>query len=180
MEKKNLGSSTTKIRTITNGVASALLFAAGLIFMIVIDLKVKKFEPFTYIQNGEEKTYKLILSLYLLVAAILALGSAIFYLFGDSRKNKHVQTLLFKGIGMALAVGFIIFLFVFKNALHTYRYPAQHFPESNFAASKYFISSEIYSIGNAVVIICLVIAIIGIITYIVNYILSIKFIDEDY
>ena len=184
-EKKGLvgwfKANNTKIRSITNLIGGILLFLCGLVFIIIVDLKVNKFDPITYKDAaGEEQTYKIVLSLYLLLGAILSFGGGIFFLFGDSRKHKHTQTLVLKAVGMVLAIAFIFFLFSFKNGVDCYRHPALHFPEAGFAEAKYFIDEKIYNTANTVVSVCLALDIIALVILAVNYVFSILFIEEDY
>ena len=165
----------SKFRMISMYIGAGLLILAGLLFIIIVDLKVNKFDPIVY---GDGKEYQLLLSFYLLMAAVFALGSGIFYMYGDSVKNKHVATLVFKGIGIALAVAFIIFLFVFKARINWYRYPSQYF--EGVSATKTYMSEAMFKSANGIITACLVIDIVGIVVYILNYLLSILFIEEDY
>ncbi len=152
MSKNNI-----KIRSLTNIIGISLLFAAGLIFVLFIDLKVK-------LVSHKDDVSVVPLSFWLFLSIIFALGGGIFYFIGDSMKHKKIPTLVLKGVGLALSIGYIVFLFVFKN----------------WVSSPNTIKADALSIVNTITIISLVITILGLISLIVNYVLSIIFIEEDY
>ncbi len=161
MEKQSItqfvSKNNIKIRSLTNLIGISLLFVAGLVFVLFIDLKVK-------LVTQKEGASALPLSLWLFLSIIFALGGGIFYFIGDSMKHKKIPTLVLKGIGLLLTIGYIVFLFVFKN----------------WVSSPNTIKADALSTVNTITIISLVITILGLISLIINYVLSILFIEEDY
>ena len=141
------------IRSWTNFLGVAISLIAGLIFILVVDLKAKIIDAKATMP----------LSAWLIIAILLAAGGAIFYYVGDIYKEKNVKTLVFKGVGMALVAGFIGFLFYFYQWTTTGELRATAVEETQLA---FYIS--------------LVVAILGLITLIVNYVLSILYIEETY
>lgn len=53
---------------------------------------------------------------WLFLGAIFSLGSAIFFLFGESKREKINQYETFKIIGIVLAVGFAVLLIIFSKS----------------------------------------------------------------
>lgn len=144
-----------KIRSWTNLIGTILQFAAGLYFVLFIDLYVK-FRTDT----GEITP----IAIWLFMAIIFAVGSGVFYFFGDSQKHKKVPTIVLKGIGIVLSAGFIAYIFVFMNWVET--------------SGKVMTDSE--AIANSTSIISLIINILALVVLIVNYVFSIIFVEEDY
>lgn len=157
MEKQSLthflSKNNIKIRSLTNLIGVFLMFAAGLVFVLFIDLKVQL-----------SADSKVPLSLWLFLTIIFALGGGIFYFLGDSMKHKKTQTIVFKGIGLLLSVGYLIYLFLFNNWVST----------SN------GVKPVAIDTVNTITIISIVITVLGILFLILNYVLSILFIEEDY
>lgn len=155
MDKKNFFKEhNVRIRSISNLVGVMALFCAGLFFVLFIDLKAKPASSGNIIP----------LAIWLLFAIIFAVGGGIFYFIGDTQKHKKVLTLVLKGIGIVLAIGFIAFIFYFLNWVNT----------------KELIQVEAVHTVKTVANVSLIISIIGIISVIFNYVLSIIFVDEDY
>ncbi len=150
-----------KIRSITNLLGCILLFVAGLAFVLFIDLKAK-----TVTNSFDENKNTIIvpLSIWLFFAILFALGGGIFYFFGDSQKHKKVLTLVLKGVGIVLSIGYVVFLFVFKNWVNV----------------KKLIQNECVPTVHTIANVSLVFAFIGIAFIIINYIMSIIYIEEDY
>jgi len=161
MEKQSMtqfiNKNNIRIRSLTNIIGISLLFVAGLVFVLFIDLKVK-------LVSQKDGVSVLPLSLWLFLSIIFALGGGIFYFIGDSMKHKKIPTLVFKGIGLLLSIGYIVFLFVFKN----------------WASSPNTVKADALSIINTITIISFVITLLGLIALIINYVFSILFIEEDY
>ena len=72
------------------------IFAAGLIFILITDVKLK------------------ISSTWLFVAIILSFASGIFSLVANTKKENLSFFFSFKGVGAGLNIGFIIYLIVYK------------------------------------------------------------------
>ena len=117
------------------------------------------------------------LSSWLFLAIIFAGGGAIFYFFGDSLKHKPgiivnlglkikvVPTLWLKLLGIILAIGFIPFLYVFQ---------------SDVIYVEKALTSEMRAVADTIMYIVMVIDIVGIVSFIVNYVFSIIYLKEDY
>lgn len=144
-----------RIRSLTNLIGIALMFVAGLAFVLFVDLKAK-------IQAGSNNIVPI--SNWLFMCIIFSLGGGIFYFFGDTMKNKKVLTLILKGIGLVLAIGFIVYIFVFLNWVTT----------------SDIIKVEAIGATKSTAYASLVITILGVLTLIINYILSIIFLDDEY
>ena len=153
MEKKGfidiIKANNIKIRSITNMVAIALMFIAGLFFVLFIDLKAK-------VKEGN-------ISTWLFLSIIFALGGGIMYFAGDSLKHKKVATLILKGVGIALSIGFVAFTFVFNSHI-----------------AEMIKADEVINQAKTISTISMVIAIIGIVVMVLNYVFSILFLDEEY
>ncbi len=142
------------LRTITFLAGAALIAIAGLLFVVLVDLKVKV--------NSNKDT--IFISAWLFFAIIFAVGGAIFYAFGDSCKHKHVRTLILKGIGLALSAFFIQFLNAFSTKIN----------------SMVGVSQKVVALANTAYSISLIITIVALVALVANYVLSIVFIQEDY
>lgn len=155
--KEFIKNNNVKLRSITNLIGGVLMFVTGLYFVLFIDLNFKT--------QGSSSTQVFTLSAYLLVAILLAVGSGIIYFVGDSLKHKARATIILKGISIVLAIAFIVFLFYFKVKMND--------------KDTRVLESVLPTI-NSIITISLVIDIVGIVFLIINYILSIIFVKEDY
>ena len=151
--KSFIKNNNVKLRSITNLVGCATALAAGLLFVLLIDLSIK-------FRTDDA----VLISLWLFLAIIFAVGGGIFYFFGDSVKHKRKLTLVLKGIGIVLAAGFIPFLMMFKEKV---LYVAR-------------LNSATIAKGETIVVISLIIIILALVALALNYVLSILFLDEDY
>ena len=151
--KSFIKSNNVKLRSITNIVGCTAALAAGLLFVLLIDLSIK-------FRTDDA----VLISLWLFLAIIFAVGGGIFYFFGDSVKHKRKLTLVLKGIGIVLAAGFIPFLMMFKEIV---LYVAK-------------LNSATIAKGETIVVISLIIIIAALVALALNYVLSILFLDEDY
>ena len=83
------------IKQLTFILGGVLMIVGGLYFMLFGDLLVRS------------------TSSWLFVGSILSLGSGVFTILSDIIKNKKKLFFIFRGIGVALAIGFIIFTFIY-------------------------------------------------------------------
>ena len=141
-----------KFRSLSFIIGTVLAFLAGLIFALFVDLKVKI----------DSET--IIISLWLFFAIVLAVGGGCFYFFGDSVKHKRKQTLILKAVGLVLCIGYIVFLSMFTTMV---------LPNAG-------LMQAVLQSANTIVTICYVLIILAIISYVINYILSVVLLDEDY
>lgn len=156
--KSFMNNNNIKIRSLTNIIGCVLLFAAGLFYVLFIDLYVK-FKNETGADNSITP-----ISIWLFFAIVFAVGGGIFYFFGDSQKHKPVQTLVLKGIGIVLAIGYIFFIAKFNSWVD--------------ASNK--VMPETVSIAHTLANVSLILDIVGLVVVIINYVLSIIFVKEDY
>ena len=156
MEKNSfvnfINKNSVKLRSLTFLIGTIIMMVAGLAFALFVDLKVKI----------DSET--IIISAWLLFAIIFAVGGACFYFFGDSVKHKRKQTLILKGVGILLSVGYIFFLNVFSTTV---------LPQAG-------LMQVVLKTANTIVTISIIASIVAIVSLVLNYILSIVFIDEDY
>ena len=150
--KDFINKNSVKFRSLTFIIGTILAFLAGLIFALFVDLKVKI----------DSET--IIISLWLFFAIILAVGGGCFYFFGDSVKHKRKQTLILKAVGLILCVGYIVFLNMFTKMV---------LPNAG-------LMQAVLQSANTIVTNCYILIIFAIVSYSINYVLSIVFIDEDY
>ena len=150
--KDFINKNSVKFRSLTFIIGTILAFLAGLIFALFVDLKVKI----------DSET--IIISLWLFFAIILAVGGGCFYFFGDSVKHKRKQTLILKAVGLILCEGYIVFFNMFTKMV---------LPNAGFMQA-------VLQSANTIVTICYILIIFAIVSYSINYVLSIVFIDEDY
>ena len=153
-EKNFLAKHNSLLRTITFLAGSALIIITGLLFVVLVDVKVK-------ITTNKDTIF---LSAWLFFAIIFAVGGGIFYMLGDSFKHKHVRTLVFKGVGIALSAFFIQFINAFSTKIN----------------EMLGVSPKIVAIANTACTISLVLTIVALVFMVANYVLSIIFIEEDY
>ena len=152
LEKNNI-----KIRSISNLAAVGLFFAAGLFYVLMIDLKVK-FRTETAIEGITP------ISIWLFFAIIFAVGGGIFYFFGDSQKHKKVLTLVLKAIGIILGIGYIFFAIKFNGWVDTSgKVLAETIPNAHLMTN-----------------ISLALNIGALVAASINYVFSILYINEDY
>ena len=86
-----------KLRVILLFVGSFTLVACGLFFNVFADVFLRA------------------LALTLIIPLILALGGGFLFLASEADKDKRVRMMIFKGVGIALSIGFLIFVIVFKT-----------------------------------------------------------------
>lgn len=153
--KELLKENNIKIRSWTNLVGTILQFGAGLFFVLFIDLYVK-FRT----ASGEITP----IAIWLFAAIVFAVGAGIFYFFGDSQKHKKTLTIVLKGVGIVLSIGFIVYIFVFLNWVET--------------SEKIMYDSM--PIARTTSIISLIVNILALVVLIINYVFSIIFVSEDY
>ncbi|MCM1289937.1 MAG: hypothetical protein NC132_03800 [Corallococcus sp.] len=87
--------SLSKLITFLIGVIS--MFLAGVLYMIMSDLSFGN------------------TSVWLIIATLLSFGGAICFFFSNNFLEKPVVMYVMRGIGLALSVGFVIFLHCFHN-----------------------------------------------------------------
>lgn len=75
-----------------------MMFIAGIFYVLMTDLKM-----------GNKATW-------LFIGIILALGSSIVFLVCESAKEKPTLHYILKGVSLALALGFVVFLFIFDES----------------------------------------------------------------
>lgn len=85
-------------KVISELIGAFSIFAAGLIFILVTDVKLK------------------ISSTWLFIAIILAFSSGIFSLVANTKKDNLPFFFSFKGVGAGFGVGYIIYLIVYKTS----------------------------------------------------------------
>ena len=146
-----------KIRSISNLVGIFLLFAAGLFYVLMIDLKVK----FKTETSAEGITP---ISIWLFFAMIFAVGAGIFYFFGDSQKHRKIMTLVLKAIGIVLSIGYIFFAFKFNTWID----------ESGKVIAETIASAHLMTN------ISLWLNYAGLLAIVINYVFSVIFLEEDY
>lgn len=155
--KNFFANNNVKLRSITNLVGILAAFVAGLLFVLFIDLNVK----FKTESANEGITP---ISIWLFFAMIFAVvGAAIFFL-GDSNKHRPVMTLVLKGIGLILVVGYIFFAIKFNTWVDE--------------SGKVLV--ETVKAAHTVTNISLYINIVSVVFLVINYVLSVVFLDEDY
>ena len=158
--KSFLQTNNIKIRSLTNLVGSLAIILAGLFFVLFADVSIK----FTGSSAGTSDDFVKI-SIWLFLAIIFSVVAGLLYFIGDAYKNKKVLSLVLKGIGIVLAIGFIIFLFRFQSWL------------TNSGRVDISRSTMPYQ---TIVLVSFVITIISLLFLICNYVFSIIFLDEDY
>lgn len=84
-----------KTRSISYIVGASLLALVGIIFLVLSDLGLKN-------SAG-----------WLLFSVLLSFGSSIVCFFSETVKDKPILVYVLKGIGLALAIGFIVYLYLF-------------------------------------------------------------------
>ena len=84
-------------KTISFLVGGILILAIGLLFVLITDL---------YMSNT---------SGWLFLSIILSFGGGILFLLSDNFKHKRSLFLILKSAGILISLGFIIYLFAFKN-----------------------------------------------------------------
>jgi len=85
-------------KTITFYVGVLVMFLGGIFFMLISDL--------TFNNNAGN----------LIIAVLLCFGSAIVFFFSNNFNEKPVIMYVMKGIGLALAVGLIIYYHLFRGS----------------------------------------------------------------
>ena len=73
-----------------------VVFLAGLIYVLLSDV---------YLGNTAG---------WLFISILLSFGSGICFVLGETFKEKRWLTFVLKGVAIALAIGFIVFLYMFK------------------------------------------------------------------
>ena len=157
MEKiKNfINNNNIKIRSLTNLLGIGLLFAAGLYFVLFIDL---------YVKFRTSSSEIIPIAIWLFMAIIFAVGAGIFYFFGDSNKHKKVLTIVLKAVGIVFSACYIGYIFVFKDwALTSDKIITDSLPTAITTAN-----------------ISLIINIVALVVCIINFVLSIVYIEEEY
>ena len=81
-----------KTRSISFIVGATLLAVVGIVFLVLSDLGLKN------------------KAVWLLVSVLLSFGSSIVCFFSETVKDKPKLVYLLKGIALALAIGFIVYL----------------------------------------------------------------------
>ena len=84
-----------KTRSISFIVGATLLAVVGIVFLVLSDLGLKN------------------KAVWLLVSVLLSFGSSIVCFFSETVKDKPKLVYLLKGIALALAIGFIVYLYLF-------------------------------------------------------------------
>ena len=146
-----------KIRSITNLIGIFLLFAAGLFYVLFIDLNVK-FKTETAAEGITP------ISIWLFFAMIFAVGAGIFQFFGDSQKHRKYLTLSLKAVGILLAIGYIFFAIKFNSWVDT--------------SGK--VIAETIAKAHLMTNISLGLNIAGLVAIVVNYVFSAIYVEEDY
>ena len=155
--KQKITENNIKIRSFTNLIGVGLLFVAGLYFVLFIDLYVK-------FRTESAKESITPIAIWLFLAIIFAVGAGILYFFGDSNKHRKVLTIILKAHGIYLSLCYIVYIFIFKHWINT---------------SGKVITDTIAS-ATTTAIISLIINCIALVFIIINFIFSIKFLDEEY
>lgn len=153
--KNYINKNNIKIRSLTNLIGIGLLFAAGLYFVLFIDL---------YVKFRTSSAEIIPIAIWLFMAIIFAVGAGIFYFFGDSNKHKKVLTIVLKAVGIVFSICYIVYIFVFKNWALT--------------ADKIVTDSLPIAINTANI--SLIINIVALVVVIINFVLSIVYIEEEY
>ena len=153
--KNYINKNNIKIRSLTNLIGIGLLFAAGLYFVLFIDL---------YVKFRTSTTEIIPIAIWLFMAIIFAVGAGIFYFFGDSNKHKKVLTIVLKAVGIVFSICYIVYIFVFKNWALT--------------SDKIVTDSLPIAINTANI--SLIINIIALVVVIINFVFSIVYIEEEY
>lgn len=153
-ERNFIAKHNSLLRTITFLAGAGLIIIAGLLFVVLVDLKVK----------ANTNKDSIFISAWLFFAIIFAVGGGIFYFVGDANKHKHVRTLIFKGVGIGLSAFFIQFLNAFSTKIN----------------GMVGVSKKIVALANTTVSVTLIITIVALVLLVANYVLSILFIEEDY
>ena len=83
------------IRNITFYIGVGLVFAAGIIYILLSDIVV----------NTQ--------SLWLMLSILLSLGSAICFVVAETFKEKRIRSITLRSVGLGLAVLFIAFLLMY-------------------------------------------------------------------
>lgn len=155
MEKQNFFKKhSSLLRSLTFIIGTGLILVAGLLFVILVDLKVK-------INTNKDTIF---ISAWLFFSMIFAVGGGLFYFAGDAVKHKHVRTLIFKGVGFVLSALHIMFLQAFHAKVN-----------GMLGVSKIALAQ-----ANSAYTISLIITIAALVVLAINYVLSIIFIQEDY
>ena len=143
----------TLLKKITLYVGALSMFVVGVVYMLMSDL--------TFNNTASR----------LIVAVLLAFGSAILFFLSDNFNEKPVIRYLFKGLGLALAAGFVLYIHLFMvsdyflEVLDTFR-KAGISKASDLAATE------------ATVIIALVIGYVAIAAQIVNVVFTVLFKED--
>ena len=153
--KNYINKNNIKIRSLTNLIGIGLLFAAGLYFVLFIDL---------YVKFRTSSSEIIPIAIWLFMAIIFAVGAGIFYFFGDSNKHKKVLTIVLKAVGIAFSICYIAYIFVFKDWALT--------------ADKIVSDSLPVAINTANI--SLIINILALVLVIIYFVLSIVYIEAEY
>ena len=153
--KNFINKNNIKIRSLTNLIGIGLLFAAGLYFVLFIDL---------YVEFQGEASEIVPIAIWLFMAIIFAVGAGIFYFFGDSNKHKRTLTIVLKAIGIVFSFAYIGYIVVFKNWVNT---------SGN-------IKFDSLPLAHTTATISLIINILALVFILANFVLSIVYIDEEY
>lgn len=155
MEKQNFFKKhSSLLRSLTFIIGTGLILVAGLLFVILVDLKVK----------ANTNKDSIFISAWLFFSIIFAVGGGLFFFAGDSMKHKHVRTLILKGVGFVLSALHIMFLQAFHTKIN----------------GMIGISKIVVANANMAYSISLILTIAALVVLAINYVLSIIFIQEDY
>ncbi len=133
------------VKNISLFAGGTLVFLAGLFYVLMTDLKMNN------------------TATWLFIGIILAFGSSIMFLFCESAKEKHVPYFILKGSSILLAIGYVVFLFVFKGSK---------------IVTSINLEDKIAQ-ANAIILISVIIAIIGLVCQLVNLVFSYLLKDEE-
>lgn len=96
--KQFIDDNKSTIKLISLIVGGVTIFVAGLIFVVITDLKLKN------------------TSTWLFISIIFSFGSGIANMLSDNIKEKPIPYYILKGLGVLLAIGYLVFLSVFAGS----------------------------------------------------------------
>ena len=88
-----------KTKLISYIVGASLAAVAGIYFLVISDLGLKN------------------KATWLMISVLLSFGSSIAFFFSETRRDKPILVFFLKGVGLLLAVGFLIYLFKFEQSI---------------------------------------------------------------
>ncbi len=88
----------SKLKNITLFIGVLIMFTGGLIFIVMSDLTFKN-------NSGN-----------LIISVLLCFGSAIVFFFSNNFNEKPVVMFIMKGLGLALAIGLIVYYHLFSTS----------------------------------------------------------------